>query len=284
MIKNEEKMYKSEKVIKHYNEFGEKEWDRLSGTATGRLKFFLHMEFIREFIKKEMKVLDVGCGAGRFSAEFAKMGAAVTLADISPGQIDIAKKKFSENNLLADDFIVTDLKNMSFENSSFDIVVCYGAALNYLLESTEQGISELVRVLKPGGMIFISVVSRWGVQPILFSSMLKDNLAEFLSDPEKNQIYRSVENGDLIQDERITHPTRHFFDSKEIKILFENAGIEKIGFGCAPCIASNRYEAVEEVSESQKAWETLLYMEKKAFMQPGLVDCGEFLMMRGMKK
>ena len=273
-----------EKVIKYYNEFGEKEWDRLSGTATGRLKFFLHMEFVRDFIEKGMKVLDAGCGAGRFSVEFAKIGANITLADISPKQIAVAKEKFSENNLPADDFVVTDLKNMPFENSSFDIVVCYGAALNYLMEETEQGISELVRVLKPGGMIFISVVSKWGLQPILFSSLMKENAVEFLSEPVENQIYGSIETGYLVQDGRTSHPSRHFFDSKELEKLLENAGVGKIECGCAPCLASNRYDSLENISKSEKAWKTVISIEKKAYMQPGLVDSGEFLMMRGIKK
>ncbi len=138
-----------QEVRAFYDGYGEKEWARLDADVYARINFFLHMDFIADRLTPGARVLDAGCGAGRFSVEFARLGCAVTLFDLSPVQLAIAKEKLGEYNLLgcARGFVEGDIRDLyAFEDGAFDLVVCYGAPLSYVLEGREQAMRELKRV------------------------------------------------------------------------------------------------------------------------------------------
>lgn len=124
------------------------------------------MHFIDKYLDNGMKILDAGCGAGRYSIEFAKRGCKVTLLDISNEQLKIAKEKIDDAkvNKNIEGIFQGDIRDLSqFENEKFDLVVCYGAPLSYILECREKVVLEFNRVLKKNGMLFVSVNNKWGV-------------------------------------------------------------------------------------------------------------------------
>jgi ubiquinone/menaquinone biosynthesis C-methylase UbiE len=160
-------MYNASQIKDFYNSYGMREWERLNLTAYDRINYHLHMHFLQGHMGKDRKVLDAGCGAGRFSIAIAQSGSEVTLLDISDEQINIARNKISECGLTKSisKFIVSDLCDISMiEDETFDTTVCYGAALNYLLNNLNKGISELVRVTKRGGTMESNseVIEWWG--------------------------------------------------------------------------------------------------------------------------
>lgn len=58
-------------VREFFNQYGMREWDRLDSSVYQRINFTLHMDFLKGCLRKGVKVLDAGCGAGRFAIEFA---------------------------------------------------------------------------------------------------------------------------------------------------------------------------------------------------------------------
>lgn len=98
-------------------------------------------------------VLDAACGPGKYAEIMHAQGATVTGCDLSPKMIEYAK----ERNPDAGHFFVHDLtKPLSMlEEGSFDIVLC-ALALHYM-EDWNFTISEFCRVLKPGGVLVISI-------------------------------------------------------------------------------------------------------------------------------
>jgi len=83
------------------------------------------------------RVADIGCGPGRFAIDAARAGARITLVDISPGQLHIAREKMAEADVLArvDGVHCLDICDLSaFDPASFDLVLCYGGALSYPCE------------------------------------------------------------------------------------------------------------------------------------------------------
>ena len=120
----------SNEVRDFYNRYGEREWQRLDVDAYSRITFILHMDFIKSHLHEGIKMLDAGCGAGRYSVEFARMGCDVTLFDISNEQLRIAKSKLAERGLerQISGYIQGDIRDLSaFPDQSFDVAVCYGA-------------------------------------------------------------------------------------------------------------------------------------------------------------
>ncbi|MFO7865398.1 MAG: methyltransferase domain-containing protein [Candidatus Aminicenantes bacterium] len=105
------------------------------------------------------KVLDAGCGTGIFSIIFARLGASrVTGIDISEGSLSTGralKQKFHLDNL---HFRQEDMLNLPFTPDSFDIVWAWGTV--HHTTDPMGAISELDRVLKPGGSLLLAVYTR----------------------------------------------------------------------------------------------------------------------------
>lgn len=106
-------------------------------------------------------ILDVATGTGDFAFESLKIlnPTKIVGVDISQGMLDIAKEKIAKRGL-SDKFEVKlgDSEGLLFEDNSFDAVtVAYGVR-NF--ENLEQGISDMLRVLKPGGKVVILEFSK----------------------------------------------------------------------------------------------------------------------------
>lgn len=101
------------------------------------------------------RILDIATGTADMPILFSSIEQASIIGiDISQGMLDVGVKKVKANNL--DDQIsleLGDAENLRFDNNHFDaITVSYGIR-NF--ENLEQGLSEILRVLKPGGKFVI---------------------------------------------------------------------------------------------------------------------------------
>lgn len=227
----------------------------------------------------------MGCGAGRFSIEFAKRNCNVSLLDISDEQLNLAQEKMDEAGVSSklSGTYRTSIADMSMiEADSFDITVCYGAPLNYLYKDYEVGISELYRVTKPGGYIVTSVNSRLGVFRFLLG-MSKFDITGFMSKPEYWFVDSVIDTGNLPEHPEVAHPPRHMFNSTELKELFLEAGFKDVELASSPSVISGLRDKAEELYRSKAAWETLLKLELKSYKNEHLADSGEFLMIKARK-
>lgn len=278
-------MNQAEKTREFYNRYGEKEWERLFRTPQDKLNFILHMDFLGDVLEKGKNVLDAGCGAGRFSVEFANKDCELTLLDISNEQIRIAKEKLEEYGVdtKLNKAIVGDIANLdTINDNTYDVTVCYGAPLSYLYDNYIEGIRELYRVTKPGGKVFVSVNNRLGVIRTLLGRENFD-IVDFLSRREYWYIDKVVEEGNLPIHPEVSHPARHFFESKELRAIFENTGFKNVELGSSPCLTVGLSDRVKEISKHEIAWETLIDLELKAYQNEATLDLGEFLLIKGTK-
>lgn len=279
-------MYKPEEISKFYDAYGEKEWNRMDLTPYDRINYHLHMHFLKEHIGQGKRVLDAGCGAGKYSVEIAKSGSNVTLLDISKEQLRIAKEKLTLENMMdkVGGIHQGDLRDLNmFKDETFDTVVCYGAPLNYLLEHREKAVSELVRITKKGGTILFSVNSKWGVIRSQLGRTDFDYIS-FFGKPDYWAIDQVIDTGDLPKHELVNHPPRHFFDAEELEALLKEAGVNDIMLGGSPCVSSGFRKAAEELEKDSVAWNTILRLEEKAYCVRSMVDNGEFLLAKGVKR
>jgi len=104
---------------------------------------------LKPLLTKNARVLDVGCGTGDLSIElFEKSAAQVTGIDFCRPMLELAKAKAPR---LA--FIEGDALRLPFADASFEGLTIGFALRN--LASVENGLSELLRVLKPNGIVAI---------------------------------------------------------------------------------------------------------------------------------
>lgn len=100
--------------------------------------------------KKQLKILDIGCGAGFFSVLLAKEKHLVTGIDLTPDMIASAKEIALENQLQVD-LQVMDAENLLFADASFDAVIARNLTWN--LPDPAKAYQEWLRVLKKGGIL-----------------------------------------------------------------------------------------------------------------------------------
>lgn len=269
-------------VREFYNNYGIREWDRLDKNAYNRINFLLHMHFIENHLQKGLKILDAGCGAGRYSIEFAKRGCNVTLFDISDEQLKIAENKMVEAGYSErlERIVQGDIRDLSqFSDGQFDIVVCFGAPLSYVLDNRELAILEFKRVLKNKGMLFVSVNNKWGILKMLLGNMYPD----FFNNPEYWYIDKVMQTGDLPKHEKVDHPARHFFDAAELnKLLIEN-GFDQVILAGSPCFSCGNFQSIEELCKNDKAYNTIVQIELETYTKATMVDNGEFLLAKSEK-
>ncbi len=159
----------SRRVETFYDGYAEAEWDRLD---RHRMEFVTTLRAMDEFIPPKSSILDVGAGPGRYSIELAKASHTVTLMDLSSRNVELARKKAREQDVEISEFVCGNALDLSqFGNSSFGVVLLMGP-LYHLVEPSDRdlAIDEALRVLKPGGLLFASFISRYAVYLDLLKS------------------------------------------------------------------------------------------------------------------
>lgn len=161
--------YEQEK-IKPYDEQGKKSelveqmFDNIA-FSYDKLNHRLSWDFDKRWRRKAVeqlkalqpkRMLDIATGTGDFAILAAEMlhPEQIIGADISEGMMEIGRQKVAEKNLSeVISFMKEDCLNLSFEDNSFDAVTAAFGIRNF--QDLDKGLSEMCRVLRPGGMLSI---------------------------------------------------------------------------------------------------------------------------------
>ena len=106
--------------------------------------------------EQPLRVLDVATGTGDFAIAIAKklsQGSEIVGIDLSEQMLEVGRQKVSGNIALQQG----DVECLDFEEDSFDRVSVAFGVRNF--EHLEQGLSEMYRVLRPGGKLVILELS-----------------------------------------------------------------------------------------------------------------------------
>jgi len=105
-------------------------------------------------------ILDVATGTGDFAVETLKLNPDKVIGvDISEGMLEVGRKKMKDRGL--ENLIELrsgDSENLPFEENKFDAVIVAFGVRNF--ENLEKGLSEMYRVLKPGGRMVVLEFSK----------------------------------------------------------------------------------------------------------------------------
>ena len=267
-----------------YDAYGDREWSRLEATAYGRLQGIIHTDFVRRYVRPGMRVLDAGCGPGRFSIAVAEIGATVTALDLSEHQLQLAKERLGDAGVLegVDGFVQADVADLSmFPDGRFDVVICYGGALSYMCDQRHKAASELVRVVRREGVILASVMSLNGAA----ANLVRRPTMSVLSDPERGQVWRGLQDGDLGATpsalETMKHPPMHMYTSDELRSLMP--GCRALELAGSNVTAFEGSTTIDEVLSDPQAWATVVRLERELNSRAGLVDSGSHIIMAAQR-
>jgi ubiquinone/menaquinone biosynthesis C-methylase UbiE len=106
-------------------------------------------------------VLDAGCGTGRLIGPLRELDLRVTGVDLSPGMLEVARSVHSEVG-----FAAADLRRLPFAADHFAGVVAWYSLINCSAEDLAQALTEIARVLRPGGHVLTGFQSGAGSRPL----------------------------------------------------------------------------------------------------------------------
>jgi ubiquinone/menaquinone biosynthesis C-methylase UbiE len=164
--------YDAERVAAFFDEYAECEWTRFESGPSSALSVAVHAHVLQRFIHAGDRVLDAGAGPGRFTIQLAQIGASVLVLDVSSAQLELNRTKVAAAGLASsvEGWVQADITDLSgVSDSEFDAVVCFGGPISYVLEKADLAVAELLRVVRPGGHVLLSVMSLLGVvTPVRF--------------------------------------------------------------------------------------------------------------------
>lgn len=110
-------------------------------------------------------VLDVATGTGDMAIALRKkLGVKVTGLDLSEQMLVVARQKVAKMKLQEIELVPGDSEQLPFETNTFDAVTVAFGVRNF--ENLEKGLSEMMRVIRPGGRMFVLEFSKPTVFPV----------------------------------------------------------------------------------------------------------------------
>ena len=138
-----------------WNAMGE-EWLTLAQTGESRIRFIMpHMLRYMGDVRG-LRILDLGCGEGGYARKLAAAGARVTAVDCSESAICYAQEQAQREGHEIAHHLRNSNDLFGLADSSFDAVLCSMMLMD--VEDLDGTLREIVRVLKPGGRVFVSML------------------------------------------------------------------------------------------------------------------------------
>ncbi|CAB9501489.1 Arsenite methyltransferase [Seminavis robusta] len=114
------------------------------------------LEITQKYLRKDMQVLEYGCGTGGTSLIHAPYVKHILATDISGKMLEIAKTKQQEADVKNVEFRQTSIDQLELPKESQDVVL--GLSILHLLKNRDEAIAKTHQWLKPGGLFVTSTV------------------------------------------------------------------------------------------------------------------------------
>ncbi len=190
MIRSETKSLDKE-IKREYHYKGSLFYDRIAEDYEeeiiyGSLFYYEHYKAIADFIlrhilsnglKKDTRILDIGCGTGFWTKIFRDLGFDVVGLDLSSKSVEKAFSKGLE-------VFVNDASHVSLRKESFDIVTALSSVVNHL-DDLGGFLRDVWLVLKKNGYLVFDFDSAWSIdnfyEALLYKNSSREILTKFIS-------------------------------------------------------------------------------------------------------
>lgn len=163
-----EERAKKEQVAEMFDNIAHS-YDRLNHILSFGIDILWRKKAIRMLRKRNPEsLLDVATGTGDFALEALRMGVTakeIIGVDISNGMLDVGREKINKkelNNRV--ELRYGDSENLPFETNHFDVATAAFGVRNF--ENLRQGLSEMLRVIRPTGAVYILEFSKPTAFPV----------------------------------------------------------------------------------------------------------------------
>ena len=206
-----------DEVLLHYESVEEENRLRV---GKGQIEFLRTQEVLRHHLpSRPARVLDVGGATGIHAQWLAEDGHQVTLIDLSPRHIEIARTSLAHLGIQVEQ---GDARSLSLDSDSFDVVLLMGPL--YHLQEPDDRLKvwqEARRVVRQGGIVIGAAISR-------FASLFDGLSRGYLFDPDFREIvYRDLATGRHDNPDRQPgwFTTAYFHHPAELRTEADTAGL-----------------------------------------------------------
>ncbi len=256
-----------------FDEYGDREWSRFEDGRTSPISLAVHAHYVRRFVRAGDRVLDAGAGPGRFTLELARLGATITVADVSHGQLEANRHTLTEAGLeeRVENRVQADILDLgAFDDDAFDAVVCYGGLLSYVLDRADEALGELLRVTRPSGHLLLSVMSLVGATAGGIAGVM-----EIARSRGPEVVQAVIDSGDL-PEELSSHAPMHMYRWSELRDLLERHPC-RIVTTSASGLSYGRVHRELHLSLTDEENEWLTRWEIDLAAEPGAIGIGEHI-------
>lgn len=229
-------------LTEYYNNYQEE--GRLT-SKYGQVEFITTMKYINKYLKKGMRVLEVGAGTGRYSLAIAEKGFQVDAIELIQHNRDIFKSKITKDcNIDLRQGNAIDLS--CYEDETFDITLVLGPLYHLFNDDKKQAISEAIRVTKKGGIVFVAycmndaTIVSWGFKNGNIIEGIEDGIVD-------KDTFKCLSNSSLLFE-------MHRKD--EIDELMASYDVERLHFVATDLLTNHMRDTIDEMDE--KMFETYL--------------------------
>lgn len=133
------------------------QYDRRVGANSEVDAFFMEGEsrFVLSRVAPADRVLDIGCGTGRYTARMLAAGVRAVGLDMSAAMIRQARSK-SAAAPHGGSWVQAEMGNLPFADGSFDVVTCVLAIMHLARSERQRVFTEVSRVLRPRGRFVLT--------------------------------------------------------------------------------------------------------------------------------
>lgn len=152
------------RVRRYYDATIAHETQRLEENAYRRLEHDMTLRTVVRHVPRGGRILDVGGGPGTYLEPLASRGFEPWLCDLSDANVTVARQRATALGLsdVAERVRQSDARSLThYRRASFDAALALGPFYHLLAEADRRrALSEIVRVVKPGGILILAVLPR----------------------------------------------------------------------------------------------------------------------------
>lgn len=139
-----------ENLITYYNKFNE---DKRLNTRHGQIEYITTMKYIKEYLKKNDKIIEIGAGTGKYSGNLAIDGYDVTAVELVKHNLKVIEKNYPQVKTILGN--ATNLKKIN--DNTYDLTLLLGP-MYHLISKNEKikALEEAKRITKKNGIIMIA--------------------------------------------------------------------------------------------------------------------------------
>jgi S-adenosylmethionine-dependent methyltransferase len=270
-------------VRAYYASFNEREWNRLIG-AEGALEFAVTTHALTQYLPAQGRILDLGGGPGRYTLWLVQRGYHVVLADLSPELLAVAHTQLTASGLhdRVEALVETDARDLSrWGDQSFDSVLSLGP-FYHLPDPTDRdhAAQELVRVLRPAGMAFVTVMPQYA---FLRRTIAVRDEQHHLAQPEF--MHQLMQHGAFFNDIPGRFTAGYGMQPAAIAPFFAQYGLTERALVACEGIAAGIEDAVAELAQGDPArYQIVLDLLMQTARDPSIHGMSGHLLYIGCKE